>query len=150
MSYFKILVCGSRDIRDKEFVFRTLDFLTSKRDLSTIEIIQGGQRSFDKHLEIYYGADYYGKMWAKERGVKMTEFLAPWDGLPDTPKKSMRKNKANKWYWPGAGMYRNKIMKDYGPNACVAFLGKNSKNSGTMNMLNLVKDMSILIRKYYI
>lgn len=82
---FKVLVCGSREFRDKEFLFKTLDFLLSKKDLKDVTLIHGAQKSFDKHLEIYYGADYFADLWAKERGVKVEKFPADWDGLPDTP-----------------------------------------------------------------
>lgn len=130
---FKILVCGSRDIKNQEFVFKTLDFLTSKRDLSEIEIIHGNQKSFDKHLEIYYGADYFAKLWAVLKEVKQTPFPADWDQ-----------------FGKAAGPIRNKQMANEKPDACVAFLGINSKNVGTLGMLKLVKDKGIPIKEYYI
>ncbi len=71
---FKILVCGSRETKDKEFVFSKLDYLTSKKSLNEIEIVQGGQKSFDKPLEIYYGADYFAKLWTETRNIKMTRY----------------------------------------------------------------------------
>lgn len=148
-SKFTLLVCGSRDIRDREFVFKTLDFLLSKKDLSQVTVIQGDQKSHDKHLDIYYGADYFAKLWAKERGVECKNFPAPWEGLPDTPKNLLRKGPYGN-YWPGAGMYRNKQMVDENPDACVGFLGSGSKNSGTKNMLKLCVGKGIPIKKYYI
>ncbi len=146
---FKLLVCGSREIRDKEFVFKTLDFLLSKKNLSEVILIHGAQRSFDKHLEIYYGADYLADLWGKERGVQIKEFPAPWEGLPDTPKKYLKKGPYGT-YWPGAGMYRNRQMLDENPDACVGFLGNRAKNSGTKNMLKLCEDKGIITKKYYI
>lgn len=146
---FKILVCGSRDIRDWKFVFDKLDFLLSKKDLSSVIIIHGDQKSFDKHLEIYYGADYFAKLWAKSRNVKQIPFPAPWEGLPDTPKKLLKKSPYGD-YWPGAGMYRNKQMLRENPDACVGFLKYRSANSGTKNMLKLCEDKGILTKKYYI
>lgn len=130
---FKILVCGSRDIKDQEFVFNKLDFLLSKKDLSSIIIIHGDQKSFDKSLEIFYGVDYFAKLWAVLREVKQIPFPADWDK-----------------HGKSAGPIRNKQMANENPDACVAFLGVNSKNIGTLGMLKLVKDKGITIKKYYI
>lgn len=148
--FFKVLVCGSRDIRDKEFMFATLDNLLSRKNLEDVVIIHGDQKSFDKQLEIEYGADFLADQWAIERGVKRWRYPAPWNGLKDTPKSAMKKNRAGKMYWPGAGMYRNKLMLKEEPDACVGFLGKQSKNSGTKNMLKLCKEAGIDTREYYI
>lgn len=150
IKYFKILVCGSREIRDKEFVFNTLDFLLSKKDLSKVILIHGAQKSFDKKLEINYGADYLADLWGKERGLIIKPFPAPWDGIPEATNNYMKRNRFGKLYWPGAGMYRNKQMLEENPDACVGFLSKTAKNSGTKNMLNLCEGRSILVKKYYI
>lgn len=147
---FKILVCGSRDIKDKEYVFKILDFLLSQKILSDVILIHGGQKSYDKSTDTYFGADYLADLWGKERNVKTEVFPAPWDGLEDTPKSAMKKNRFGKLYWPGAGMYRNKQMANEKPDACVGFLGKNSQNRGTNNMLKLCQDNDILTKEYYI
>lgn len=148
---FKLLVCGSREIRDKEFVFKTLDFLLSKKNLSKIILIHGAQKSFDKKLDIYYGADYLADLWGKEKNIVVSPFPAPWDGIEGvTLPSQMKKNRFGKLYWPGAGMYRNKQMLNEEPDACVGFLGKTAKNSGTKNMLKLCEDKGILTKKYYI
>ena len=130
---FKILVCGSRETKDKEFVFSKLDYLTSKKSLSEIEIIQGGQKSYDKSLGINYGADYFAKLWAEERKVKMIEFKANWDK-----------------YGRSAGPIRNKQMLDYGPDACLGFLKNGAANKGTKNMLKLSQNKGVPTKYYYI
>jgi hypothetical protein len=130
---FKILVCGSRDIKDQEFVFKKLDFLLSNKDLSSVVLIHGDQKSFDRHLEMNFGADYFAKLWALLKGVKQIPFPADWDK-----------------HGKSAGPIRNKQMANEDLDACVAFLGRNSKNTGTLNMLKLVKDKDIIIKKYYI
>lgn len=146
---FKLLVCGSREIRNKEFVFKTLDFLMSNKDLSKVILIHGAQKSFDRRLEIYYGADYLADLWGKERGVIIRPFPAPWEGLPETPKKALVSGPYGD-YWPGAGMYRNKQMLNENPDGCVGFLGRWAKNKGTKNMLNLCEEKGIITKKYYI
>lgn len=146
---FKIIVCGSRKIKDKEFVFKTLDFLLSKKDLSNVVIIQGGQQSYDKRLDFYFGADYFAKLWAEKRNVKCEEFPAPWKGLKDTPKSQLKTGPYGS-YWPGAGAYRNKKMVEEKPNGCVAFFKLGSKNNGTKNMVSLCEKENINIKKYCI
>ena len=134
---FKILVCGSREIKNKEAIFSKLDYLTSKRNLSEIEIIQGGQKSFDSCFDSspnrYHGADYFAKLWAEERGVEMTEFKADWGK-----------------YGKAAGPIRNNEMLNYSPDVCVAFLSTEGENKGTKNMLKLSFKANILTRQYII
>ena len=133
MKQFKLLCCGSRDIKDKEFIFKTLDFLLSNKDLNTVTIIHGAQKSFDKFTDTYFGADYLCDLWAKERGVKAEEFPADWDK-----------------YKRAAGPIRNKLMSEQSLDACVGFLGKSSRNIGSNGMLKLCENKGILIKKYYI
>lgn len=147
---FTLLVCGSRDIKDYNFVFNTLDFLLSKKEIWEVKIINGAQKSYNKDTDTYYGADYFASQYATDVNIEFETFPAPWGGLPDTPRSVMKKNKSGKMYWPGAGMYRNKTMIDQNPDACVAFLGKNSKNIGTLGMIKLCEKAGIPVRKYYI
>lgn len=91
----RILVCGGRDYRDRNAVFRALDALHRKRGISAI--IQGGAD----------GADYLAWQWADERCVRYETFNADW--------KTHRK---------AAGPIRNQQMIDEGkPDGVVAFPG---------------------------
>lgn len=94
----RVLVCGGRDYKDKDFVF---DVLAEQHDiLGRIDvIIQGGAR----------GADTFAAQWAASRAVPNWEFKADWER-----------------YGRGAGAVRNGIMlKDGKPQLVIAFPGGN-------------------------
>tara|TARA_R110000772_G_scaffold68118_4_gene150927 strand:+ start:18701 stop:19129 length:429 start_codon:yes stop_codon:yes gene_type:complete len=142
-------VCGSRDVRDYNEMYRILDHLLQNKLPSEVKIINGAQKSHDKHLNVNYGADYFATEYAKLRGIEYEEFPAPWEGLPETPKKSLVSGPYGK-YWPGAGAYRNKLMLDENPDACVGFPSTRSPSKGTKMMLKLAKDAGVNTRVYYI
>lgn len=129
---FSLIVCGSRNFKNKEFLFKKLDFLLKNK--KNITIIEGGQKSYDRYLEIEYGADYFAKVYAEQRGYKHIQEKAKWDE-----------------FGKAAGMIRNgEMIKKYNPNACVGFFDKDSKNRGTTDMVNKATKKGLLIRKYII
>lgn len=96
----RILVCGGRDYRDQEAVYRALDAVHAKRVVSCI--IAGAAS----------GADHLAYNWAKDRGVEVLEFPADW-----------------KTYGKAAGPIRNQQMLDEGqPDGVVAFPGGRGTN----------------------
>lgn len=100
---FKIIVAGSRDFYDYEFLKQRLD--NALKNISEeIEIVSGKAK----------GADTLGEQYAKERGYKIKEFPADWTGLG-------RK----------AGPLRNEQMAEYA-NACVVFWKNKSRGSEDM------------------
>ena len=130
---FKLLVCGSREIRDKSFVFKYLDHVTSSKDLNEVVIMHGDQKSKDEKTQELYGADYLADCWALERRVARWRYIANWEK-----------------YGKSAGPIRNSRMLKDSPDACVGFLGKQAKNRGTLDMLNKCEKKEIPIKKYYI
>lgn len=134
---FKVIIFGSRDFKDKELLFSKCDYYL-KDIKDEIVIVSGMQKSYCKSSDTYYGADYLGCLYAKERNYKIEEYPAPWEGLPDTPKSQMKKNSKSKWYWPGAGHYRNSVMEKVA-DAGIGFPVKGSKNKGTNNMMALLE-----------
>lgn len=84
----------------------------------SIEIVSGTAR----------GADSMGEKYANERGYKISRFPADW----------------NK-YGKSAGYVRNKEMADYA-DGLIAFWDGQSK--GTLHMINLAKEKSLMIRIY--
>lgn len=84
----------------------------------SIEIVSGTAR----------GADSMGERYANERGYKISRFPADW----------------NK-YGKSAGYVRNKEMADYA-DGLIAFWDGQSK--GTLHMINLAKEKSLMIRIY--
>lgn len=129
----KTLVCGGRDFTDMLFVFKTLDRLRQERGIT--HIIEGGQRTRDRHTrEIIGGADYWAMRWAKRNTIPFDSVRADW-------------NKHGK----AAGPIRNQRMIDeFKPKLVVAFKGGN----GTADMVRRAKlaDIEILeiVRPYLV
>jgi hypothetical protein len=63
----RVIVSGSRDFDDENFVFAILDEIHQGKGID--EIIHGGCR----------GADKIGEAWADLRGVYVKEFAADWN-----------------------------------------------------------------------
>lgn len=93
----RILVCGSRDWKDRAAI---------RRALAAFEpgdvVIHGGQRSGD--VPPYYGADYLAGEVAVELRLTVEVYPADW----------------NK-YGKGAGPLRNQLMIDSKPHCVIAF-----------------------------
>ena len=97
-----IIVAGSRNFTDRDFLFKKLDLLTSK--LSRVRIITGGAK----------GADRLAQDWAFSRGHTVVNYHADWD----------RHGKA-------AGPIRNEEMAQVG-ESLVAFHLDNSPGTADM------------------
>lgn len=100
---FKVIVAGSREFNDYEFLKEKLNHLLRYVG-DEIEIVSGTAK----------GADKLGERFAKEHGYKITEFPANWNkfGL-------------------SAGYHRNEEMGKYA-DACVVFWINKSKGSKHM------------------
>lgn len=91
-----ILVCGGRNFKDVDLVFKTLDRVLVK--YPEMIILTGSCES---------GADKFAEDWAKKNEI-------PYIGVPARWKE----------YGNTAGPIRNKLMRDkWKPNACIAFSG---------------------------
>lgn len=117
-----IIVCGGRDFTDFRFLFKSLDRLHKDRPIT--RIIEGGQRTRDKHTrEIVGGADYWAMRWAKRNQIPCTMERADWDA-----------------HKKAAGPIRNQLMIDkHQPELVVAFEGGN----GTADMVSKAKKANI-------
>lgn len=100
---FKLIVAGSRDFEDYEFLKKKLDHLLQNIN-EEIEIVSGRAK----------GADLLGERYAREKGYKIKEFPADW-------------NKHGR----SAGPIRNGEMGRYG-DACVVFWKNRSRGSENM------------------
>lgn len=99
-----LIVCGGRHYMDRDFVFRTMDYLAARRTITYV--VEGGQT----------GADTHAREWAKARGVPFHTEQAEWH-----------------LYGGPAGPIRNrKMLIDWEPDGCIAFNGdkgtRNMKN----------------------
>lgn len=113
---FKVIVAGSRDFSDYQFMVKKLDFLLSRKSHEKICIISGGAR----------GADSLGERYARENNLKLKVFPADWNTFG-------RK----------AGYIRNEQMAD-NADALVAFWDGQSK--GTQHMINIAKRRGLSVR----
>lgn len=107
----RLLVCGDRDWKDRDYIFARLDEMQPLYGFS--EMIEGCAR----------GADRIGEEWATERGIPLRHFPANWD----------------KW-GKLAGIIRNTEMLTMGePEMVVAFHTALQQSKGTKHMVTISK-----------
>lgn len=72
------IVAGSRWERDKEYVWRALDWFDANTHISFVA--EGGQRFVDEETgEIVGGVDHWAREWALARGRMTRSWPANWD-----------------------------------------------------------------------
>ena len=104
----KIIISGGRD-----YIGTMSDaYLIAKMVIKyrITEIVEGGQRSYDKKIG-YYGADYFANKIGKDLGLKITTMDADWDDLSEPC--FIKYNSYNKPYNALAGDKRNEKMAIY-------------------------------------
>lgn len=92
----RLIVCGGRDVADRDWVWRVLDAIHRKHGIEYL--IEGGAR----------GADTLAYEWRESRSVIGKRYPADWDT-----------------YGKGAGFRRNEIMAGIGMSHCLGFAGGN-------------------------
>lgn len=115
---FKVIVAGSRTMRDYNLLRRKLDQLLSQQ--TDIEIVSGTAN----------GADKLGERYARDREYVLKQFPADWE------KHGKR-----------AGYLRNAQMADYA-DALVAFWDEESKGTMHMIELAKAKGLRIVVVKF--
>ena len=112
MKELKIIIAGSRNYSDYEFIKETMDRLYDSflvKHEASIEIISGGA----------YGADYLGERYAHEKGYKLTVMPALWNE-----------------HGKAAGPIRNEQMAIYADHLVAFPLGT---SKGTEDMIKVAK-----------
>lgn len=117
---FRVIIAGSRDFSDYDFLSCVMDRLLSNYAQEDIQIVCGMAK----------GADTCGERYAKEHGYKIRYFQADWDR-----------------YGTAAGPIRNEEMAR-NADALVAFW--DGKSPGTKSMIQLAQkyNLQIRIKKY--
>lgn len=118
----KVLVTGSRELKDYQAVYTALDEIYTKH--YPLIVIHGAAR----------GADLYADTWATHRsGVTVVRVPADWenDGR-------------------AAGPIRNARMLELNPDIVVAFFKDGAKNYGTSHMVKLAHEAGIQVIRYSI
>jgi hypothetical protein len=94
---FRVVVFGGRNYADKGTLYRGLDVLHARRQITCIV---EGEAS---------GADRLARKWAEDRGVAFDPYPADWDNI-ERPGAVVRRNKYGKLYDALAGHVRNEQM----------------------------------------
>lgn len=111
----KMLVCGDRNWKDKDFMLRLLDDILIYFGIT--EIIEGCAR----------GADRTAEEWAIEHDIPVRHFPAQWDT-----------------YGKSAGPIRNRqMLKEGRPDMVVAFHESLNTSKGTKNMVQIAQKEGI-------
>lgn len=145
-----ITVCGERDWKDKETIFRALDIELAEHALhwkhpdGTLEPDERRRQMFADFIlrhGICEGADGIANEWALERGVTVERFRAEWRDASG--------------YHPEAGPIRNRKMAKAEPaaQACLAFWSGKMRTkagkheySGTLDMMKAALGEGIPVR----
>lgn len=116
----RVLICGSRDFMDAEFLNSTLDMLHSKYHFTCV--IEGEAM----------GADKLSAAWAARNDVPVEKYPADWNR-----------------YGRGAGPVRNKQMITSGkPDRVIAFSYAIAASKGTANMMRQAEQHDIPVEFY--
>ncbi|MGN0513064.1 MAG: DUF2493 domain-containing protein [Lachnospiraceae bacterium] len=117
---FRVIIAGSRDFNDYDFLCHVMDRLLSNYAQEDIQIVCGMAK----------GADTCGEHYAKEHGYKIRYFKADWD-----------------CYGTAAGPIRNEEMAR-NADALVAFW--DGKSPGTKSMIQLAQkyNLQTRVKKY--
>jgi hypothetical protein len=113
-----ILVCGGRDYKNKQKVFKALDlFFPHECEEEPLSIIEGGAT----------GADELARLWAESNNIEYHHCPADWEK-----------------HGKSAGPIRNQEMLDtYKPDIVLAFKG----GRGTQNMIDKAMKKGIIVLK---
>lgn len=121
-----LIVCGGRDVSDKEWVWRVLDGVHRKHGI--VKLIEGGQRKWHPERREYIGADWLAKCWREARGVDGCSYPADWNA-----------------FGKGAGPRRNSTMAATSASHCLGFAG----GDGTLDMLAKAERAGKITRRIF-
>jgi Protein of unknown function (DUF2493). len=115
-----VLVCGSRDWAEPEFLWRVLD---AHHRAKPITLLIEGEAP---------GADTMARQWAEDRGVPFAPYPANWDK-----------------FGKAAGPIRNAEMLASGkPQLVIAFAHDLDKSRGTRDMVTKARAAGVHIKHY--
>lgn len=117
---YKVLVCGSRNYKDRDKVYHVLDAYLARIGPEMF-LINGGAT----------GADDLARQWAVDRKVDHITLYAKWA------------------IWgKGAGPRRNTKMRKLKPKLCLAFHEDPGLGRGTKNMVQQCQDNDIKVKRF--
>lgn len=130
----KIIVAGSRNFQNIEYLFNILDSVITKDD-----IIVSGCAEGPDNMAISYG---------ELRGITVEKYPAKWDDLSVLP--CVKKiNRYGKEYNALAGYNRNKEMLEVlkqNPDGGLVIAFWDGKSKGTADMIKIARDNDIFVK----
>lgn len=127
----KLIIAGSRTIKDWQTIFKILDAMTIK----PTEVVSGGAA----------GVDMIGEMWAAANKVPIKRFPADWNNLT-TPDAIPRPRKDGSFYNKRAGYDRNIEMAKYATGLIVFWDGQSKGTKSMIEIMRTLKKTTTVIR----
>lgn len=124
---FRCIIAGSRTITDYDLVVEAV----KDSGFTITEVVSGAAKGVDK----------LGERWAREKGLPVASFPAPWDEINGKPENEIGKTDSGRLYWKRAGAYRNQTMANYADGLIAITTG----SSGTADMIERAKVMKLQI-----
>lgn len=115
MKEMRLIVCGSRTVKDRNVVYFCLDRLAATLACNSLMVITGGAR----------GADALAHDWARDRGHETVVVPANWELNGKM-----------------AGFVRNEMMMGFCPDIVFGFF-QNHQTTGTLDMLQRGKNAGV-------
>lgn len=131
---FKVIIAGNRKFDNYVLLQEKCSNILSSKG-KDIEVISGTA----------VGADKLGERYAKEYGLSLKQFPAPWTDIEGKPENEIGTRYDGTRYWKKAGTFRNTQMAEYADAAIIFWDG--NKRSGSYNMINQAKRMGLLVRE---
>lgn len=122
----RVLVTGSRDLTDRQAVYKALNQLYWRLEPGTLLVVTHGANR--------RGADRYASEWAdRHENVLNDRHPADWHGpcRPECKPGHRRPSKSGRPFCPAAGDFRNQEMVDLKPRVVLAFFQPGALNKGT-------------------
>lgn len=116
----KVIIAGSRDIVDRECVFKYIEEGLEFLGIEEVSCVVCG---------LAKGVDMLGKRWAESKGIEVAEFPADWEK-----------------HGKSAGYIRNSEMADYG-DVLIA-ITNGSRGTGHMIDLSRKKGLKVYVKRY--
>ncbi len=123
----RVIIAGSRYVRTLGPVGRAV----LESGLTPSVVLSGGQKSWDPLGRRWYGADFFGELWAKNRRIPVERYPANWER-----------------YGKSAGLRRNQAMIDAAPDALIAVW--DGKSRGTADVIRRARVAGLRVFVYRI
>lgn len=121
----RVLVCGDRNFRDKDWLFAEMDKL--RAEIGDFAVVTGGQRQWNRGRREWEGADHYAEEWARARNLWYLGLTPDWS-LP---------------HYSGGPIRNRRMLAEAKPLGVVAFPG----GKGTADMIRAAGEAGVKVRE---